>query len=242
MIENRSLSFTIRTANDLTAHRRRAPIPWVRATLAGNPSIGENLIRALATDRGHDVRRRLAHHPEVPLDVLSDVAGNTRIGQVLLPRIASASGAEIMALAASAIPAVRMLLAQRRDPSPEIRGALADDPDAKVVTSVAPHPGLSEAQLRAMVARHGARVLARVAVKPGRHGPVAGGPRSAPAAGAEGVPRDRSASQGHGRGAAGLPRRSPGQTLGRPPPRLAALGDRRTTPRRRLAGSRGRGR
>jgi hypothetical protein len=142
------------------------PIPWVRATLADNPSISENLIRTLATDRGHDVQRRLAHHPELPLDVLSDVAGNTRIGPVLLPRIASASGAEVTALAASAIPAVRMLLAQRRDLSPEIRDALADDPDAKVVKSVAPHPGLSEAQLRAMVTRHGARVLAKVAVNP----------------------------------------------------------------------------
>ncbi|WP_327104212.1 hypothetical protein [Nonomuraea glycinis] len=142
------------------------PIPWVRATLADNPSISENLIRTLATDRSHDVQRRLAHHPELPLDVLSDVAGNTRIGPVLLPRIASAFEAEVTALAASAIPAVRMLLAHRRDLPPEIRDALADDPDAKVVKSIAPHPGLSEAQLRAMVTRHGARVLAKVAANP----------------------------------------------------------------------------
>ncbi|MFI6540668.1 hypothetical protein ACIBHY_49990 [Nonomuraea sp. NPDC050547] len=142
------------------------PIPWVRATLADNPSISENLVRTLATDRGHDVQRRLAHHPDLPLDVLSGIAASAGIGSVLLPRIASASGSEVAALAASANPAVRMLLAQRRDLPPEIRDALADDLDAKVVSSIAPHPGLSEAQLRAMLTRHGTRVLAKVAANP----------------------------------------------------------------------------
>jgi hypothetical protein len=142
------------------------PIPWVRATLADNPSISESLIHALAIDRGHDVQRQLARHPDLPLDVLSDVAATAGIGSVLPPRIASASGSEIAALAASANPAVRMLLAQRRDLPPEIRDALASDPDAKVVKSIAPHPGLSEARLRAMVTRHGTRVLAKVAANP----------------------------------------------------------------------------
>ena len=59
-----------------------------------------------------------------------------------------------------------MLLAHRRDLPPEIRDALADDPDAKVVKSIAPHPGLSEAQLRAMVDAPRARVLAKVAANP----------------------------------------------------------------------------
>ncbi|GAA0930796.1 hypothetical protein [Nonomuraea longicatena] len=66
----------------------------------------------------------------------------------------------------SANPSVRMLLAQRRDLPPEIRDVLAEDVDAKVVKSIAPHPGLSDVQLRAMVARHGSRVLARVAANP----------------------------------------------------------------------------
>ncbi|WP_226874643.1 hypothetical protein [Microbispora sitophila] len=35
-----------------------------------------------------------------------------------------------------------------------------------MLKSIAPHPGLSEAQLRAMVDRHGVRVLARVARNP----------------------------------------------------------------------------
>lgn len=42
----------------------------------------------------------------------------------------------------------------------------ATDPDAKIVRSIAAHPGLSEARLRAMVDRHGARVVARVAANP----------------------------------------------------------------------------
>ncbi|MFF0411335.1 hypothetical protein ACFYUY_12895 [Kitasatospora sp. NPDC004745] len=140
-------------------------VPWVRARLAENPAIGESLIRRLATDPGHDVRRRLAHHPSLPLDVLVHLAGVARTGPCLLPRLAAASPAEVEELAAS--PAVvRMLLAQRRNLPDDIRDALAHDPDAKVVKSVAPHPGLSDAQLRAMVERHGAQVVAGVAANP----------------------------------------------------------------------------
>ncbi|MFD0634456.1 hypothetical protein [Catenulispora yoronensis] len=142
------------------------PVPWVRATIAENPTIDENLMRALAVDRGHDVQRRLAHNPHVPLDVLSDVSTTTKIGSTLLPRIASATPREVEELATSANPSMRMLLAQRRDLPPHVRDALAEDPDAKVVKSIAPHPGLSDVQLRTMVTRHGGRVLAKVAANP----------------------------------------------------------------------------
>lgn len=141
-------------------------IPWVRSTLAENHAIDEGLIRVLATDPGYDVQRRLAHHPRVPLDVLDRLAGATRIGSRLLPRIASATLQEVEELAMSTNPTMRMLLAQRRDLPASIRDLLAADPDAKVVKSIAPHPGLSEAQLRAMVAQHGARVIAKVATNP----------------------------------------------------------------------------
>jgi uncharacterized protein (DUF2336 family) len=142
------------------------PHAGVRADLAGNPAIGDALIRALAGDRGHDVQRSLAHNPRVPLDVLIRLAGTTKIGATLLPRIAAASPAEVEELAQSPEPAARMLVAQRRDLPTGIRDALATDPDAKVVKSIASHPGLSEAQLRAMVDRHGVRVIAKVAANP----------------------------------------------------------------------------
>ncbi len=125
------------------------PNPGVRADLAENPSIDDALIRVLATDREHEVRRRLAHNPLVPLDVLTHLAATTRIGATLLPRIASASPDEAEKLAQSANPAARMLIAQRRDLPPAIRDALATDVDAKVVKSIAGHPGLSQGQLRA---------------------------------------------------------------------------------------------
>jgi hypothetical protein len=140
--------------------------PGVRADLAENPAIDDALIRVLAGDRGHDVQRRLAHNPHVPLDVLTHLAGATKIGLTLLPRIAAASPAEVEELAQSPNPDARMLLAQRRDLPAEIRDVLAIDPDAKVVKSIAPHPGLSEAQLRGMVGRHGVRVVAKVAANP----------------------------------------------------------------------------
>ncbi|MFJ9520008.1 hypothetical protein ACIRPK_17340 [Kitasatospora sp. NPDC101801] len=142
-------------------------MPWTRSTLAANPAIGAALQRRLAEDDGHDVRRSLAHHPRLPLDLLTRLAATGRIGPVLLPRVASASPSEVTELARSASPQVRMLVAQRRDLPDGVRDALAADPDAKVVASVAPHPGLSEAQLRAVLARHGDRVAAAVAANPG---------------------------------------------------------------------------
>jgi uncharacterized protein (DUF2336 family) len=142
------------------------PVPGVRATLAENPVIGEDVMRRLAADRGHDVQRRLAHNPRVPLDVLAGLAGATRIGTTLLPRIAAASAAEAEELAASPDPVLRTLVATRRDLPAAIRDALAADADAKVLKAIAPHPGLSEAQLRSMADRHGSRVLAKVAANP----------------------------------------------------------------------------
>ncbi|MFF9090595.1 hypothetical protein ACF1BE_30235 [Streptomyces sp. NPDC014991] len=142
------------------------PASGVRADLAENPAISEAVLRVLAADRGHDVQRRTAHNPRVPLDVLSRLAATVRIGPTLLPRIAAATPAEVAQLSTSSDPTVRMLLAARRDLPAEIRDALAADPDAKVVKSIARHPGLSETQLRAMVERHGVRVAAGVAANP----------------------------------------------------------------------------
>ncbi|MGW3648988.1 hypothetical protein [Streptomyces sp. NPDC000878] len=146
------------------------PVPGIRADLAGNPAIDDTLMRTLADDEDPDVRRHLAHNPYVPLDLLTRLAATTKLGAVLAPRIAVATPAEVEELARSTDPTVRMLLAARRDLPAGIRDALAADPDAKVLKSIAPHPGLSEAQLRAMVDRHGVRVLAKVATNPDASG------------------------------------------------------------------------
>jgi hypothetical protein len=152
----------------MEAYERLAedPAPGVRADLAENPAIGEALIRVLADDAGHGVRRGLAHNPRVPLDVLTRLAGLAGIGATLLPRIAAASPAEIEELAQAPNPAVRMLVARRRDLPARIRDALATDADARVVGSVAAHPGLAEARLRSMADRHGAQVVGAVAANP----------------------------------------------------------------------------
>ncbi|MGW1755339.1 hypothetical protein [Streptomyces mirabilis] len=142
------------------------PLPGTRADLAENPAVDATHLRALATDVSPDVRRSLAHNPRVPLDLLASLAGTTKIGATLLPRIAAATPAEVESLATSPEPAVRMLLAARRDLPPGIRDALAADTDAKVLKCIAPHPGLSEARLRDMIDRHGVRVLAKVATNP----------------------------------------------------------------------------
>lgn len=164
------LRWALASRPDLTPEVSRQlaedPVPGIRADLAENASADETVIRTLAGDRDHDVRRGLAHNPHVPLDVLIDLSRTTRVGPTLLPRIASASLAEVEELAGSPVPAARMLLALRRDLPPGIRDALAADPDAKVVKAIAPHPGLHDVQLRAMIERHGAQVAARVATNP----------------------------------------------------------------------------
>ncbi|MER5716277.1 hypothetical protein [Streptomyces sp. NPDC002132] len=150
------------------AARRLAadPDPGVRAELARNPAADETSMRRLAEDEDMDVRRSLALNPRAPLEVLVPLAGAARIASTLLPRIALASPDEVGRLAASPDAAARMMVAQRRDLPAAVRDALAADPDAKVVKSVAPHPGLSEERLRAMVDRHGVHVVTPAALNP----------------------------------------------------------------------------
>nr|WSX53495.1 hypothetical protein OG409_33980 [Streptomyces sp. NBC_00974] len=144
------------------------PPGGVRWAVAANPAIGERLIRRLAATAEDDLHalRALARHPLLPLDVLTPMAERNRMGPGPLPRISAATPDELAELSASARSGVRMLVAQRRDLPARMRDALADDPDAAVVKAVASHPGLSEDRLRAMVARYGVQVLARVAANP----------------------------------------------------------------------------
>ncbi|MFJ9776049.1 hypothetical protein ACIRVF_33235 [Kitasatospora sp. NPDC101157] len=146
-------------------------IPWVRSNLARNPGVDERLIRRLAEDDGHDVRRSLVQHPCIPLDLLTRLATTVRIGPaLLLPRIGAADAAELARLAGSREPRVRALAASRRDLPAELRDRLAADPDAKVVKSVAPHPGLTATQLTAVLHAFGSMVATAVAANPGAPG------------------------------------------------------------------------
>ncbi|MHC6629707.1 hypothetical protein ACYTFC_27070 [Streptomyces globosus] len=143
------------------------PAPAVRCAVAGNPAVGEPLIRALAVRRDDpDLLRALARHPGLPLDVLGEVASAVRIGPVLLPSVVAADPGDLARAAASAPAAVRTLIAERHDLPAPLRDALAGDADAAVAKAAAPHPGLSAEQLRTMVARHGVQVCARVAANP----------------------------------------------------------------------------
>lgn len=142
------------------------PLPGIRADVAANLAIGETLIRDLAADGTYDVRRGLAQNPAIPLDVLAEIASATKIGPTLLPRIASATPDEVAAMARSPVAALRMLVAERPDLPIEIVHTLAIDTDAKVLKAIAPNALLDDGQLRAMVAAHGPRVIARVARNP----------------------------------------------------------------------------
>ncbi|NGO76946.1 hypothetical protein G6045_14920 [Streptomyces sp. YC504] len=139
------------------------PVPGIRDAVAKNPAISDGLLRRLAEDEVDFVRRSVARNPRIPLDLLERLTTTTRIGSGLLPRIAAATEAETDHLARWRNPVLRMFVAERRDLPPAVRDALAADPDAKVIKSVAPHPGLDESQLRSMARRHGARVYAKVA-------------------------------------------------------------------------------
>ncbi|MER7406004.1 hypothetical protein ABT373_26810 [Streptomyces sp. NPDC000070] len=132
------------------------PVHHILCGLAANPALSSELVDRLIAiaDDG------------IAISLLTHLARTAKIGATLLPRIAAASPAEVEELATSPDLAARMLVAQRRDLPPEIRNRLAGDPGAKVVKALARHPGLSETQLRAMVDRHGIRVLAKVATNP----------------------------------------------------------------------------
>ncbi|MFI1047353.1 hypothetical protein [Streptomyces griseoruber] len=170
--ENLRLALAERLDLPREVSRRLAKDPDVRirACIAEKLAGDDGLMRVLAEDEDQDVRRRLAHNPNVPLGVLVRLPVTTKISPTLLPRVEAASPAEVERLACSTNSTVRMFVALRRDLPAEIRDALATDPDAKVLKSIAPHPGLSEARLRAMVDRQGDRVLAAVAANPDASG------------------------------------------------------------------------
>ncbi|MEV5574077.1 hypothetical protein AB0L06_28910 [Spirillospora sp. NPDC052269] len=166
-----SLRYALASRADLTpeAAERLATSsePGVLGQLAANPAISTSLMRTFATSTDSFIRRSLAFNPRVPLDALAALAPITKLGTTnALPRVLAASPDETEAMATSPNPAVRMLIAARRDLPATLRDALADDPDAKVVKAIAPHPGLTAPQLRTMLDRHGLRIAIKLASNP----------------------------------------------------------------------------
>ncbi|ANZ39248.1 hypothetical protein BBK82_27480 [Lentzea guizhouensis] len=139
------------------------PLPGVRWELAANPVTPEPVLRSLAT-ACQETRRNLAHNPKIPLDLLADIAPTTRIGPTLVPRVATATPDELRLLAASDVPQVRALVAQRGDLPPDVLDLLATDTDLAVAKGVA--PALAVSQLREVVHRHGTPVFPRAALNP----------------------------------------------------------------------------
>ncbi|WP_418960256.1 hypothetical protein [Streptomyces tritici] len=141
-------------------------IPGVREEVAANPAIDEPTMRLLARDPYTEVRRALARNPRIPLGLLADVAARTRLGADVLPRVAAATRDELEHLARADAPETRLLAALRRDLPADLRDGLAADPDAKPARAVAPHPGLTDAQLRAILGRFGSPAATAVAANP----------------------------------------------------------------------------
>ncbi|WP_090104966.1 hypothetical protein [Lentzea jiangxiensis] len=139
--------------------------PGPLSALAVNPAVPVAVLRRLS-----GVLRRLSgvlRNPAIPLDLLVELAPSARVGSAeVLPRIASASEAELRALAGSSATQVRLMVAMRPDLPLDLVHRFARDPDPSVATAVAAHPSLTGAQLRDLVSRCGARSHPRVAVNP----------------------------------------------------------------------------
>lgn len=139
------------------------PEPMVRGAIAKNPLIPVRLMRQLAVDEDPQVRRSVIENSAIPLDLLSQLAARVRHSVDVLPRIAAASLDEIRELAASPVTQVRALAAAREDLPGDMLTAFLDDPDAGVVKRALADPRVTTEQLRAVLHRHGFRVMPRVA-------------------------------------------------------------------------------
>lgn len=138
--------------------------PGILSRLAANPAVPVPVLRQLTATRA--LRLALLRNPAIPLDLLVELAPTARIGPDPLPRIASASVAELRELASSRVAQVRMLVAARPDLPADLFAGLVPDPDAGVAAAVAVHPLVTVAQLWELVERHGPRLYPRVARNP----------------------------------------------------------------------------
>jgi hypothetical protein len=149
---------------DVYAKLAEDDLPGTRWDLASNPAAVAFLPRLLARDTSRELKRAAALNPRIPLGLLAELAPETKIG-LLVPRVATATEAELRALAGAPAAQVRRLAAARPDLPPDLLARFTEDPDAGVARMIAPNPGLNPAQLR-RIARHGPPVYARLAANP----------------------------------------------------------------------------
>ncbi|WP_090013954.1 hypothetical protein [Lentzea albidocapillata] len=138
--------------------------PGILSQLAANPAVPVPVLRQLTGTRA--LRLVLLRNPAIPLDLLEELAPAARIGPDPLPRIASASPAELRALAASPVTQVRMMVATRADLPPDLFAGLVRDADPGVAGAVVVHPLATVPQLWELASRHGPRLYPQVARNP----------------------------------------------------------------------------
>ncbi|REH36314.1 hypothetical protein BCF44_116183 [Kutzneria buriramensis] len=142
-------------------------MPGIRWDIAANPATPAAVLRRMvAADTSREMRRSLARNPSIPLDLLVDIAGTTRIGPTLLPRIANATVDELRGLATPRIMQVRMLVAEREDLADDLITLLVADRDPGVGKSIVTNPVLTAEQMWDLVTRHGPRLYPRAARNP----------------------------------------------------------------------------
>ncbi|MFS8104927.1 hypothetical protein LFM09_48285 [Lentzea alba] len=131
---------------------------------ASDPATPEAVLRELARKSNREIRRMIVQNPSIPLDLLVSLAPLARTFDV--PRVASASVAEIRMLAASRVMQVRRLAAYRHDLPPDVVTTFLGDPEAEVRAGIAANPALSVDQLEDLSAHGDPRILFRVAQNP----------------------------------------------------------------------------
>ncbi|GLY51018.1 hypothetical protein [Lentzea sp. NBRC 102530] len=159
--------------------------PGVLSNLASNPAVPVHVLRSLAVTT--PLRRAVLHNPAIPLDLLVELAPVARTGAKLVPRVESASAAELSALGSSPVEQVRKMVASvaatRADAAgleelarlgswlhpriasnplctPELLHRMASGGSAKTLRAVAQHPAASGETLLLCLEDARARYLA----------------------------------------------------------------------------------
>ncbi|WP_439660073.1 hypothetical protein ACSHWB_00345 [Lentzea sp. HUAS TT2] len=138
--------------------------PGILSQLAANPAVPVPVLRSLAGTRA--LRLVLLRNPVIPLSLLEELAPVAPVGGELVPRVASASVAELREMALSPVAQVRMLVAGRSDLPPDLFAGLVLDGDLGVAAAVVTHPLVVVEQLGELASRHGAGLYPWIARNP----------------------------------------------------------------------------